>query len=224
MRKVYYNSMRNRELVLTALALPLLVLSLGATRQQPALKTASLESHEGMTISARPWTDPALYKDKFPKKSPMAGGVLAVQIAFRNDSDDGLKVDLQRIRLNVMISEDQPQALPALTADEAADAILAPVTKDPTSSRNKFPFPISKTKPPGRDKKWFELQTALGNAGVPSAVVAAHSTVQGLLYFDLQGQYDLLHSSHLYVPDVHSMKDQHAILYFEIDLSRPSTN
>jgi hypothetical protein len=45
-----------------------------------------------------------------------------------------------------------------------------------------------------------------------------------LLYFDLQGQFDLLHSSHLYVPDVHSMKDQRAILYFEIDLSRPSAN
>jgi len=224
MRKVYYNSMRNKELVLTAFALPLLALSLSATRQQSALKTASLESHEGLTISARPWMDPALYKDKFPKKSPLAGGVLAVQVAFRNDSNEGLKVDLKRIRLNVMISEDNPQALPALTADEAADAILAPVIKDPTSSRRKFPFPISKTKPPGRDKKWFELQSALSNAGIPTPVVGAHSTVQGLLYFDLQGQFDLLHSSHLYVPDVLSMKDQHAILYFEIDLSRPSVN
>ena len=224
MRKVYYNSIRNRELVLTALALPLLALTLSATRQQPALKTASLESHEGLTISARPWTDPALYKEKFPKKSPLSGGVLAVQVAFRNDSEESIKVDLQRIRLNVMISEDNPQALPALTPDEAADAILAPVVKDPTSSRRKFPFPIGKSKPPGRDKKWYELQTALGNAGVPSPVIASHSTVQGLLYFDLQGQFDLLHSSHLYVPDVVSMKDQHAILYFEIDLSRPSAN
>jgi len=39
-------------------------------------------------------------------------------------------------------------------------------------------------------------------AVVPANVIAPHSTVQGLLYFDLQGQFDLLNAAHLYVPDV----------------------
>ena len=70
-----------------------------AAPPQASLKTASLESHEGLTISALPWTDPTQYKEKFPKKSPYAGGVLAVQVAFRNDSDESVRVNLERIRL-----------------------------------------------------------------------------------------------------------------------------
>jgi len=50
-----------------------------------------------MTISAQPWTDPALYKEKFPKKSPFSAGLLAVKVAFRNDSDESVKLNLDRI-------------------------------------------------------------------------------------------------------------------------------
>ena len=45
-------------------------------------------------------------------------------------------------------------------------------------------------------------------AGVPASVIAPHSTVQGLLYFDLQGQFDLLNGAHLYVPDIVAMEKQ----------------
>jgi hypothetical protein len=44
--------------------------------------------------------------------------------------------------------------------------------------------------------------------------------VQGLLYFDMQGQFDLLKTAHLYIPDVRSLEKNHTLLYFEIDLSR----
>lgn len=201
---------------------PALVCGL-AFAQQTAIKTTSLESHEGLTITAQPWTDPAQYKDKFPKKSPLSSGVLAIQVAFRNDSDESVRVALNRIRLNMTISEEDKQALSALSSADAADAILNPVVKDPTSSRKKIPLPIGKGTPKiGRDKHWSELEAALSNAAVPTNIVAAHSTVQGLLYFDLQGQFDLLQSSHLYVPDVQNIKGDHSLLYFEIDLSRTS--
>ena len=65
MRKVYYNPMRKLTLILPFLAALLLAAEQGATQQPSSLKTTSLESHEGMTITARPWTDPALYKEKF---------------------------------------------------------------------------------------------------------------------------------------------------------------
>src|SRR5260370_17709215 len=77
----------------------------GASQQPPSLKAASLESHEGMTITVRPWTDPALYKEKFPKNSPFAAGIIAIQVVFRNDSDDSMKINLERIQLNVTLSE-----------------------------------------------------------------------------------------------------------------------
>ncbi len=222
MRKVYYNPMRN-----PAAALPFfLALLLGtvlASAQQAPLKTSALESHEGLTISAQPWTDAALYKEKFPKKSPYAAGVLAVQVAFRNDSDESLRVNLERIRLTVLLDSDNRQEVQALTADQLADEVLKPTAKDPTAKR-KLPIPVGGGSPGGRDKHWTEVQRQAQDAGVPTSVVAAHSTVQGLLYFDLQSQFDLLQTAHLYIPEVTGMKQNRALTYFDIDLGRRTSH
>ena len=217
MRKFYYNSSRKLTLFLLALmAWPWGAAKMGA-QSQDSLKTSALESHEGMTISARPWTNPALYKERFHKKSPYAAGIVAVQVMFRNDSDDSLKVNLERIRLNITFSEDNRQALDTLTFDQAADLILKPGAKIPAKSR--FPIPIGGPKV-GHDKKWVEVEQELREAGVRASIVAPHSSVQGLLYFDLQGQFDLLNSSRLYVPDVVALEKNRELLYFEIDLSQ----
>jgi hypothetical protein len=218
MRKVYYSPMRNPAAALVSF----LVLSLGAAMasgQQAALKTSALESHEGLTISAQPWTDPGLYKEKFPKKSPYAAGVLAVQVSFRNDSDESLRVNIERIRLTVLVDSDNRQEVHALTADQLADEVLKPAAKDPTAKR-KLPIPVGGGSAGGRDKHWTELQRQAQDAGVPSSIVAAHSMVQGLLYFDLQGQFDLLQTAHLYVPDVAAMKGNRSLTYFDIDLGQ----
>jgi hypothetical protein len=233
MRKNYYNPMRR-----VLMGIPCLVaisftngwLTTSYARPQqnaspvaeprPAkpfvLQTSSLESHEGFTISARPWTQASQYKEKFPKKSPMTGGVLAVQVAFRNDSEQTVKVGLDRIRLSFNVDEDNRQELQPLKASEVADAILRPAAKDPTA-RRRLPLPINTTGNKG--KEFTELQNQAQNAAVPTSVVAAHSTVQGLLYFDLQGQFDLLGTAHLYVPDVAIMGKPDGLTYFEIDLS-----
>jgi hypothetical protein len=183
---------------------------------QTTLQTSSLESHEGLTISARPWMDAAKYKEKFPKKSPFAAGVLAVQVAFRNDSDQSVKVGLDRIRLSFNLDEENRQELEPMKAAEVADAILHPGAKDPTK-RVRLPLPI--TPATNKGKEFQSLQDEAQNAAVPSSVVAAHSTVQGLLYFDMQGQFDLLHTAHLYIPDVTIMGKDQGLTYFEIDLS-----
>ncbi len=108
--------------------------ALQGAKQSP-LQTSALESHEGITISARPWTDAALYKQKFPKKSPFAAGVLAVQVAFRNDSDQSVKVGLDRIRLSFTLEDDSRQELEPMKAADVADAILRPGGKDPIMSQ-----------------------------------------------------------------------------------------
>jgi len=182
------------------------------------LHTSALESHEGVTISARPWMDAAQYKEKFPKKSPFAAGVLAVQVAFRNDSEQSVKVGLDRIRLSFSLDDDNRQELEPMKAAEVADAVLRPGGKDPTA-RRRLPVPITPSSS-SKGKDFTELQNEAQNAAVPSSVVAAHSTVQGLLYFDMQGQFDLLRTAHLYVPDVAVMGKPDGLTYFEIDLSR----
>lgn len=224
MRKVYYNSMRKRAWLrrsipfLAACAFAAARGNAQQLRQPQMLKTASLETHEGLTISAQPWTDASLYKEKFPKKSPFGAGIVAILVAFRNDSNESLKVALDRIRLAVQLDEDNRQELQALTAGQVADGILKPGGKDPTK-RTKLPVPVS-IPHSSNDKKWTELQQQAELAGIPANVIAPHSTVQGLIYFDLQGQTDLLNSAKLYVPDILAMERNRSLTYFEIDLSK----
>jgi hypothetical protein len=219
MRKDYYNPMRNLAIIVPFLAATLF--SDGSIAQQPqtTLKAAALESHEGVTISAQPWTDAANYKAKFPKKSPFTAGVVAIDTIIRNDSDESMKVDLEQIRLNVTVSEDNRQALDSLTADDVADVVTGAKIKDPTAT-HRSPIPIPTGPKVGRDKHWTEMQKAAADAGITSSIVAPHHSVQGLLYFDMQGQFDLLKTAHLYIPDVRSLEKNHPLLYFEIDLSR----
>jgi len=218
MRNVYYNRMRN-----LLLAIPcLLVSTLAAvplTPQSTPVKAASLESHEGLTISALPWMNSSNYKEKFPKKSPYSAGILAIQVSFRNDSPESIKVELRQIRLTVHLDAENTQELPPLTADEVADEVLKPAQKDPLQPRPKLPIPVGSSKSK-RGKNWADLQTHVQNAAVPSGVIAPHSTVQGLLYFDLQSQFDLLDTAHLYVPDLLLMRENRPLTFFDIDLAR----
>jgi hypothetical protein len=217
MRKVYYNPARKLTFFLLVLMAFHLARSEAAAQPQASLKTSALESHEGMTISAQPWTDPALYKEKFHKKSPYAAGIVALQVMFRNDSDDSLKINLERIRLNVTLSEEDRQALIPLSPEQGADLIMKPGAKNVTRSR--FPIPIGGPKV-GHDKKWTEVEEELREAGVRASIVAPHSSVQGLLYFDLQNQVDLLGKARLYVPEIVAIEKNRGLMYFEIDLSQ----
>jgi hypothetical protein len=208
-----------------ALFVPLsvgLLLAAGVNWAQQPLKASSVESHEGLTISVLPWTEAAQYKEKFPKKSPYAAGILAVRVTLRNDTDDSVKVNLERVRLLVMLSEDNRQQIEPLSSAEVADVALNPIAKDPTA-RRKIPLP-ARIPNGGHDKKWEELEKAARDAGIPGGMAAPHSTLQGLLYFNLQGQFDLLSTAHLYIPEVFVLEKNRSLMYFEIDLSRSTTN
>ena len=223
MQTVYYNLMRN----LVALVV-LAVISLTAGAQTPTqdapkmkpMKAQFMDTHEGMSIGVEPWTQAIAYKQKFPKKSPFGGGVVALQMTFRNDSDESIKIDVQSIRLLLLIGEDNRQELSPLTPEDVADAVLLSNNgKDPTQRRNPLPIPVGKPRP-SRDKNWTELKDACQNAAVPSSVVAAHSTLVGLVYFDLRSDWDLLQNAKVYLPSLMSMSTRRPLSYFEIDLSR----
>jgi hypothetical protein len=217
MRNIYYNHMRIAAFRIPTVATSLSLLATFASAQQAPLRTASLESHEGLTITANPWTDAAKYKDKFPKKSPYSAGILAVEVSFRNDSDESVKVNLSRIRLTVHLDAENTQEVPSLSAEELVQAVLKPGGKDPTAKRNKIPLPVPIPKG-GGGKNADELQRQAQEASVPTGVVAPYSTVKGLLYFDLQSQFDLLETAHLYVPELVLMRGNRALTYFDIAL------
>jgi hypothetical protein len=234
MRKVYYSRITNRSrwslafLIPLPLPLALALLSIPARsstdlrQQTPSkpLKTSSLDSHEGLTIAADPWLSAERYKSTFPKKSPYGAGVLAIKVNFRNDSDESIKIGLERIRLNLTFDENNRQDLPALSPEQLADAVLHPRLK--SASKPRLPIPIP-TSPGGRDKHWEEYKRLAEDAGLHASVVAPHSSIEGLLYFDLQNQFDLLQNARLYIPDLLSLEKNHSLMYFDIDLSHPAS-
>jgi hypothetical protein len=198
------------------------------TTPKPAtpLHEIAKDSHEGVTIGIDPWTVESRYKDKFPKKSPFSKGIVAIHVRFRNDTDQGLKVNLPSIRLLVQLSEENRQELVPLSADDVADTVtLKDNAKDPTTRRNPLPIPIPSTGvKSARDSKWTSLRDACANAGIPTSILAAHSTVEGLMYFDLRGEIDLLQNAHFYVPNIVSMADNQPLSYFDIALGHDSAN
>ncbi|GAC1620476.1 MAG: hypothetical protein NVS9B13_10820 [Candidatus Acidiferrum sp.] len=221
MMKVYYKSMPS---VVTAIAFffwsatasnPLL-----GGQQPSTVKAAALESHEGLTISARPWSNADLYKDKFGKNSPFKVGLVAIQVSFRNDTNQAIKVNLDKIQLLLRLSEEDRQNLDSLTPEDVADAVRNPGARDITATRKRIP---AKTRG-WRDKHWDEILQAAQDAGLPSRLIAPHSTMQGLVFFDLRGQLDLLDSAHVYIPDLITLETNHPLFYFEIDLGRHASN
>lgn len=217
MQKVYYKWVRKAVPVLILLG-PCVVLG---QQSKPAVRGTVLDAHEGLTITAEPWTAPEQYKQAFHKKSPFVAGIIAIRVSFRNDTNQSIRVGLSRIRLTLTIDENNRQELEPLTAEDVADTVYHP--GDPSSSRARFPLPVPIPKS-SHNKKWNDLKQAAEDAGVRAGVVAPHATVEGLLYFDLRGQFDLLNTAHLYIPDLVALETNHPLMYFELDLSRSGSS
>ncbi len=223
MQTVYYSLMK-KLLAVVVVVLGILFWRVALGQESKPLKTSILDAHEGVAIGVEPWTQASRYKERFPKKSPFAAGIVALRLSIRNDNDEAVKLNLHRIRLLVQLDEDNKQELESLTADDVADAVMLRQNgKDPTARRLPIPLPINRPKPT-RDKNWEEFHGTVQNAGMPSGVIGAHSTMEGLVYFDLRGEWDLLQTARLYVPDLQRMTSQQAILYFDIDFGRGTSN
>ena len=131
-------------------------------------------------------------------------------------------MDLQRIRLLVQLDEENRQQLESLTANEVADAVLLRNSgRDPTSRRVPLPVPVGRQRA-SRDANWENFRDTCQNAAVPSSIIAAHSAVVGLLYFNLRGEVELLQTARLYIPNLATMGDNQPISYFDIELGHRS--
>ena len=151
------------------------------------------------------------------------GGVVGLHVTIRNNSDESVKVDLQRIRLLLILGEESRQELTPMTPDDVADSVLLKGSKDPTQRRNPLPIPVGKPNP-SRDKNWTDFKNDCQNASIPSPVVSAHSSIDGLVYFDLRSEWDVLQNAKLYVPNLVAMATNTPLSYFEIDLGHGAEN
>jgi len=214
--------MRLRTIVLLGIIVPASAwgLAAGLSRAQSVAPSApAAESHEGVTITAQPWTEPADYKPRFPKKTPLTAGLVGIQVTIQNDSAAAVRVNLERIRLILTLDEESRQNLTPLAPEDVAELILKGGSSDPTAARKRIPLPMGIPKI-GRSKEWTQIEDAARAAGIPGSVIPAHGKVQGLLYFDLAGQYDLLRSARLYIPEVTNIDKGRSLLYFELELSK----
>jgi len=102
-----------------------------------------------------------------------------------------------------------------------ADLILHPgSSKNPSVPRTRLPLPGRGPKK-SRGKDWDELTASLEAAALQTDVVGPHTTEHGLLYFDMQRQYDMLRYTKLYIPDLTFVEKSQPLFYFEIDLGAP---
>lgn len=176
------------------------------------------DSHQGVTIAVKPYVSEKSYQDQFGKRTPFEAGILALEVFFRNDNDQPIRVNLDAIRLLVDRPGEPAQRLDALSAEGVADRVLLQAPSD--LRRPRLPFPIGgRGGSSARDKNWEELAGRMRAAGVHSDLLAPKSTLRGFLFFDINHHYDWLSGARLDVPGLAFMLNNQALFFFQVDLA-----
>jgi hypothetical protein len=173
------------------------------------------DHHEGLTISADPYTDKQRAKDTFGKADPMQVGILPVEVFLRNETAHPIRVNLETIQLDVQLRNGRRQDIDWLRPAEVADAI-AHLGGARTPKKSRLPIPV-----PSNDKKADKLTEILRPLTLDADVVPPMGTVHGFLYFDMNHDMSLLASSSLYAPDAVVLPTNKALMFFEVPLGAP---
>jgi hypothetical protein len=202
----------------SALCCALSLVLVASTAQTPAPPDvpASLarDRHEGVTLSADAYSDPARCKEKFGKANPYPGGILPVEIFLRNETSQPVKIDLSTVQMTVHHTTGAPQNLDWLSVKEVAAAVAYPKgPKAPHASR--LPLGI----PTGEDKKVDSLVAVLQPFAFDGDVLPPQSLLHGFLFFDVDHDFSVVQKSSLYLPDATTIPGNKALLFFEVPLS-----
>ncbi len=95
------SSMLKRNLVMVLSGGLLLAASLAVRAQTDPASLPARDAHQGLLVAVNPYVSAEQYKAKFGKHSPYEGGVLAIDVYFRNDNDSPIRVNLQTVRLRI---------------------------------------------------------------------------------------------------------------------------
>jgi hypothetical protein len=204
-----------------SLATVLFLACSSASAQSPRSSGASPEKsvaalphdrHEGMSISADPYTDAARSKEKFGKADPMQVGILPVEVFIRNETAQPMRVDLETVQLDVHFPNGTRQDIDWLSPAEVANAIAHPGgAKTPQTRR--LPIPL-----PSNDKKADKLADILRPLTLDADVVPPMGMVHGFLYFNLNHEMSLVARSSLYAPDAVVLPSNKPLMFFEVPL------
>jgi hypothetical protein len=175
---------------------------------------AAKDSHEGFTVAADAYSDPARTKDKFAKADPYKAGILAVDVFLKNDTTYPVHVDLSTIRLDVDSPDGQRLHLPMLTLDEVAKQIAHP--RGPS-----LPLPrrLPSLGTPGEDGKARDVEAKLQPLALQTDVVPPNGSTRGFVFFDVSSDFKVVSYASLYVPDVKSVASDNGMIYFEVPLA-----
>jgi hypothetical protein len=189
--------------------------ALAQAQTDPATLPAR-ETHDKLTIAVDPYLDQARYKDRFGKKTPFDGGVVAIEVFFRNENEKPIRVGLESIRLILKPEGHDRQRLEPLAPEEVADAILGQNDPNPTVKRKPLPRGIPSS---NRGKEWQQIMGALREAELSGDLVPPHGMLHGFLYFNVARHFEWLPDGDLYFPDLKLIPEQKELFYFEVSLS-----
>lgn len=188
-----------------------------ATAKQSPQSQADLalphDRHDGMTVSADPYSDPSRAKSKFGKANPVPAGILPVEVFLRNETNQPIKIDLSTIQLSVHFPGGRQQAIDALAIAEVAGAVAHPGGPVAPSERR---FPIGPGS--GGDSKTDKMAELLRPLSLDADIVPPMDTIHGFLYFDVNHDMSLVKSASLYVPDLATVPANKPLMFFEVSL------
>jgi len=175
----------------------------------------SHDRHDGLTISADPYTDVERAKKTFGKANPIPAGILPVEVFLRNETDQPIRIDLTTIQLEVHPPDSKRQDIDSLSAVEVAKAIVHPEGSATPTTRRFPPIGIPSS---SNDKKVANMADTLRPLALDADIVPPMGMIQGFLFFDLSHEMSLADNASLYVPDVKLVPSNKPLIFFEVAL------
>jgi hypothetical protein len=170
--------------------------------------------HQDLLVAADPWMKPEDYKPRFGKKTPYDAGIIVIDVYFRNDGPQPLRLNLNTIRLTVSIPGETDQELAPMKPAAVAAAVYDPRLRKPGARRS--PIPSG-----GGSKQQQELMIALRDEQLSADLIPPKMVVNGLLYFDVDSHFNYIPFSRVFVPDLAPMNTGKPLFFFDVPLGPP---
>ncbi len=214
-RRIIANQNMQRTILAILMLCPLSALA--QTTPPDPMSLPARDAHQDLTIVADPYVRASRYsKEVFGKNSFYAAGIVAIDVYFRNDNNVPIRLNPGTIQLVISQPDQDRQRLEPLSPEDVADRTLLTANSN-IRARRPFPFPGSSDS--GHSKNWTEMATTLRSIALGTDVLPPHATTHGFLFFDMNHDFDAIHYTHLYIPDLAFMTNDHkALFFFEIDL------
>ena len=203
-------------LLLLAATIQIQALPQSKSAAPPADPTADLQrdTHDGLTVMARPLTDAAQSKDIFGKADPMPLGIMPVEVFLKNDTQQPIRVDIDTIQLTVHPRNGR-QDLDWLGANEVASLIAHPEGVVPSQPHRIAGIPL-----PSNDKKADKFAAQLRPLTLDGEVVPPMGMLHGYLYFNVSHEMKLADGASIYVPNVYSMPSNKPLMFYEAPIGK----